>query len=235
MAALADEPIVVASKNFPESRLLGELMAQVIERDTDLTVERRLNLGYSTIVFESLKAGDIDLYAEYTGTAWQEYLKIGRKVNDPLEAYVTVANRMADELGLVWLEPFGFQNSFALAMSERRADELGVLRISDLVEHGSTLRVGVSADFFQRNDGYQPLAEEYGLRAASVRTLDHGLVYQALDSGEVDLVDVWTTDGKLARYNLRVLQDDRGFFPPYHAAPVIRAAVSSAIRRWPPR
>jgi osmoprotectant transport system permease protein len=226
----ARKPVVVASKNFPESRLLGEIMAQVIERDTEIPVVRKLNLGYSTIVYQSLQNGQIDLYAEYTGTAWEEYLKVGRKAEDPFETYITVARQMKQKLGICWLQPFGFENSFALAMTEKRAKALGIDNISDLKAHEKTIRAGLSTDFFERSDGWQNLVKYYRLNIPHYRTMEHGLAYAALAEGSVDLIDVWTTDGKLNELNLRILKDDKAFWPPYHAAPVIRAQT---LERYP--
>lgn len=220
--------VVVASKNFTENRLLGEIFAQLIEARTDIQVFRKLNLGSSAIVYEALKRGDIDIYPEYTGTAWEEYLKIDTKPDDPLKTYVIVSEVMQREMGIRWLMPLGFENSFALAMQEDKAEELGIQSISELQYHDKDLVVRVSSDFFQRNDGWRPLTEYYELDISDVAPMEHGLAYQAIESGKVDVIDVWTTDGKLARMKLRLLNDDLGFFPPYQCVPVVREEVLEA-------
>jgi len=220
----APEPIVIASKTFTESRLLSEIMAQLIEARTDLSVERRLGLGGTTVVFTALTAGEVDLYAEYTGTGWAVLLGIEAPIGDPLETYVTVAQRLRSEHGLVVLPPFGFNNTYAMAMREARAEALGVTRISQLTEHADALSVGVSLEFLNRADGWPGLRETYGLEL-DVRGMEHGLAYEAIQSGAIDLIDAYSTDGKLLKYDVRVLQDDLSYFPPYDAAPVVRAAL----------
>jgi len=217
--------IVIGSKNFTENRLLGEIMAQLIEARTKLTVERRLNLGGTTVVFSALRDGQIDLYPEYTGTGWTIHLKLPTHVSDPLRAYLRVAAEFRTRFKITWLWPFGFSNSFALAMGEDRAKELGIRTISDLVAHHGELRAGVSHEFLNRDDGYPGLSKAYGLELGEVRGMEHGLAYAAILSGQIDIVDTWTTDGKLLRYKIRILDDDEGFFPPYDCAPIIRTAT----------
>lgn len=219
------EPVAIGSKNFTENRLLAEIMAQLIEAQTDIPVERRANLGGTAVVFSALQNGEIDLYPEYTGTGWTIHLGIPDRVSDPLEAYVTVADAFEERFGITWLQPFGFSNSYALAMAEDRADALGVETISDLTELDEQLRAGVSHEFLNREDGYPGLTEWYDLRITDLRGMEHGLAYEAIRTGRIDLVDTWTTDGKLLRYDIRILEDDRGFFPPYDAAPIIRNDV----------
>ncbi len=214
--------IAIGSKNFTENRLLGEIMAQLIEARTNLTVERKLNLGGTTVVFSALRDGQVDLYPEYTGTGWAIHLKIQQHVSDPLRAYLRVAAEFRTRFNITWLWPFGFSNSFALAMGEARAKELGIRSISDLKAHESDLKAGVSHEFLNRDDGYPGLAKAYGLELGEVRGMEHGLAYAAILSGQIDVVDTWTTDGKLLRYKIRILDDDKGFFPPYDCAPIVR-------------
>ena len=218
------EPITIGSKPFTESRLLAEIMAQLIEDRTDLPVERRMGLGGTTVVFTALTSGEVDLYAEYTGTGWAVLLNIESPIRGPLETYVTVARGLRAEHGLVLLPPFGFNNTYAMAMREARAAELGVTRISQLAEHADALSAGVSLEFLNREDGWPGLRETYGLEL-EVRGMEHGLAYEAIQSGAIDLIDAYSTDGKLLKFDVRVLQDDLGYFPPYDAAPVVRAEL----------
>lgn len=224
-----ERPIVVGSKNFTENRLLGEIMAQLIESQGK-RVERRLNLGGTTVVFSALESGAVDLYPEYTGTAWTLHLKFEETVRDPLRAYLTARRELLARHELRFLSPFGFSNSYAIAMSGETARRLGIARVSDLKAHAKSLRAGVSHEFLNRQDGFVGLAAAYELGGLDVRGMEHGLAYDAIHAGQIDLFDSLTTDGKLLRFDVTVLEDDRRFFPPYDAAPLVRA---STLERHP--
>ncbi|HIE69435.1 MAG TPA: glycine/betaine ABC transporter substrate-binding protein, partial [Planctomycetes bacterium] len=143
VAALsAQDTIRIGAKNFTESAILAELMAQTIEAHTDLLVELRTGLGGTMICWSALKSGEIDIYAEYTGTGWATILGQTDKVTDPLRTFFYVRQRCRDEHDVLWLEPFGLNNSYALVMREDKADELGITRISDLLDHQRSLRAG---------------------------------------------------------------------------------------------
>lgn len=215
-------PIVIGSKTFTESRLLAEILAQLVEAHTNKRVERRFGLGGTKICFDALCAGEIDLYPEYTGTGLVTILG-GEALGGPLQTYISVQAQFRERYDLEWLAPFGFNNTYAMAMPEKRADALGVRTISDLAAHVGELRVGVSHEFLNRKDGWPGLSEGYSLAGVEIRGMEHALAYTAIASGEIDLTDAYSTDGKLLRYRLRVLEDDRGYFPQYHAAPVVRA------------
>ncbi|MEZ6186185.1 MAG: glycine betaine ABC transporter substrate-binding protein [Planctomycetota bacterium] len=227
LGARADT-ITIGSKNFPESGLLAEVMAQLIEAETELEVERRANLGGTTVVFTALKSGDIDIYPEYTGTGWAVLLGIPQPVSDPLEAFVRVREGFEREWGLTWAKPFGFNNSYAIALRKDLAQELGVTRLSDLREHAGRLQAGVSPEFLKRGDGWPGLSQTYGLGAIPVRGMEHGLAYSALANDRIQLVDAYTTDAKLVKYDLLALRDDRRYFPPYDCAPVVRQDTLAA-------
>lgn len=224
----AQDAVVIGAKNFTESAVLAEVMAQTIEEHTDLQVERRFNLGGTMICWGALQAGEIDLYPEYTGTGWAALLGESSKVTDPLVTFLTVRRRFEAEHQMLWMDPFGLNNTYAIAMPEAQAQELGITRISDLAEHQSSLRAGFSIEFGNREDGYPGLAKAYGFELGRVRVLEHGLAYEALRSGEIDLIDAYSTDAKLLRYKLRVLDDDLSFFPPYNAAPLLRQQTLDA-------
>ena len=220
---VAAQDVVIASKNFPESHLLGEIMKVLLEETTDLEVVHESGLGGTLICWEALRAGEIDLYADYTGTAWSIILKETERVSDPMQAYLGVQSRFRERYAVEWLAPFGLNNTYAIAMNEPLAAELGVRSISDLRAHGASLRAGFSIEFVKREDGWAGLSPFYDLELAEVRAMEHSLAYEAVAAEALDLVDAYTTDGKLLRYDLRLLEDDRGFFPPYHAAPLVRA------------
>jgi len=215
--------IVIGSKNFTESRILGEMLAMLVEDRTDLSVEHRSGLGGTLICFAALQAGEIDLYPEYTGTAWSIVLKASDRISDRLKAFLYVQQQYRERYDIEWLQPFGLNNTYALAMREDRAAELGVTSVSDLKPHAAGLSAGFSIEFMNREDGWPGLGPFYELNLGQVRSLEHGLAYEAINDGAIDLVDAYSTDGKLLRYPLRVLDDDKGFFPPYNAAPIVRA------------
>ncbi len=216
------QPIVIGSKGFTESRVLAEIMAQMIEAHTDLEVEQRSGLGGTKIVFAALRSGEIDIYPEYTGTGWTVMLKRTESLRSPLRAFLEVQREFEQQYRLRWLAPFGFSNSYALAMSLQKAKALKITRISDLLAHQDKLRAGVSHEFLQRGDGFPGLKAAYGLALGEVNGMEHGLAYKAIRTGQIDIVDAYTTDGKLLVYDVRVLEDDRQAFPPYDAAPLVR-------------
>ncbi len=216
--------IVVGSKNFTESAILGEIMTQLLRERTGLEVEHRQNLGGTLVCFQAIRSGQIDLYPEYTGTGWAIILEEPERIDDRLRAFTRVQAEFRKRYDLEWLQPFGLNNTYALAMASDRAEELGVTKISDLVDVGPELKAGFSIEFMNRQDGWPGLSEYYGLQLGEVRALEHGLAYQAVTEGDIDLIDAYSTDGKLIRFDLSVLEDDGGFFPPYNAAPVVRRA-----------
>lgn len=220
-----DKTITIASKTFTESRLLAEVMAQLIEARTDLKVERRMGLGGTMVVFEALENGGIDVYPDYTGTGWSIVLKKEERAPDPLKTYLTVKNEYERKFGITWLEPFGFSNSYAVAIREPVAEKLGIETISDLKSHASELTAGWSFEFLNREDGLPGLRSHYGLKLSNARGMEHGLAYRAISTGKIDLTDAYTTDGKLLKYNLRILKDDKNFFPPYDCAPLVRLST----------
>jgi len=224
--AAAQEPTVVrvGCKNFTEQEILGELVAQLIERHTGLTVERRFGLGGTDICHAALVAGQLDMYVEYTGTALLNVL--GESViNDSDRAFRVVASKYREQFDLEWLPPIGFDNTYAIAVRGDDADANGWTSISDLAIAADDLKAGFTSEFMERPDGYPGLRRAYELVFGGAVDLDPGLMYQALADGEVDLICAFATDGRIDEYNLRVLDDNRQFFPPYDAAPVVRSDV----------
>ena len=214
----------VGCKNFTEQEILGELVALLIERHTDLTVERRFGLGGTDICHAALVAGELDLYVEYTGTALLNVLGEG-VINDSDGAFHVVASRYRDRFELEWLPPIGFNNTYAIAVRGDQADANGWTSVSDLAAAADELEAGFTSEFMERPDGYPGLRRAYGIEFGRAVDLDPGLMYTALADGEVDLICAFATDGRIDEYDLRVLDDDRRFFPPYDAAPVVRRGV----------
>lgn len=219
--------VSIGTKNFSEQFVLGELMAQLIEDRTDLKVERRFNLGGTMICHGALENGEIDLYAEYTGTALTAILE-REVIRDPEQAYGVVARAYRERFGADWLEPFGFNNTYAITVEREVAERRGWTRVSDLAPLAGELKAGFTAEFAERPDGYRGLREAYGFEFGDVRDMDPGLMYSAIDEGQVDVVCAFATDGRIEAFDLKPLEDDRGFFPPYYAAPVVRSETLEA-------
>ncbi len=207
---LAQPAVNVGSKRFTESYILGEIVTQSVNLAGDAKATHQQGLGNTAILFSALKSGSILVYPEYTGTIAFELLGLTR---------VPALSELNQELGKHGLAadvPLGFSNSYALAMLESRAEALGIARISDLARYPQ-LSFALSQEFLNRKDGWPALRQAYRLQPAAVRGLDHGLAYEVLAGGQVDVMDSYSTDAKIERYRLRVLQDDRGFFPAYDA------------------
>jgi len=217
--------IVVGAKNFTESDLLAEIVAQQIERRTALPVERRLHLGGTFVCHRAITAGDIDLYIEYTGTAFTAILK-QPPIADPDSVYRFVAAAYARDFKLQWTAPLGFNNTFAILVRRADAERYGLRSIADLVRVAPRWKAGFGYEFLERADGFAGLAKVYGLTFSRPPTaMDLGLTYRALADRRVDVIAGNSTDGQIAALDLVALTDDRGYFPPYQAAPVARGAV----------
>jgi len=217
--AAPPERVVVASKSFTESVILGEIATQ-LARSAGHPVLHRREIGGTRLLWEQLVAGAIDVYPEYTGTLRQEIF--GGEVED-LDAALR-------ERGLRRTGPLGFDNTYALGMRGEHAQELGIRTISDLRAHPG-LRLRFSNEFMNRGDGWPSLRERYGLPQRDVRGVEHALAYRSLAGGSVDVTDLYSTDAEIAYYDLRVLEDDLGHFPRYEALLVYRAGLAPAIVR----
>jgi osmoprotectant transport system permease protein len=222
--ARAADRVVVGSKNFEESRLLGEVFAQLLESRTDLQVERRLGLAGTQVCFEALKSGAIDVYPEYTGTGLVSLL--GEPANlGRAQALNRVRTEFLARWDLWWLSPLGFENSFEIAVPKELALRERLGTISDLARISGRLRGGFGHEFVGRDDGLPGLEKAYGLKFASVEHLQQAIQYQAAGDRRIDAMDAYTTDARLLRYNLVILRDDKNFFPPYEAAALVRGAT----------
>src|SRR5439155_15400381 len=216
--------VVVGAKNFTESDLLAEIVGQQIERRTHLRVERRFHLGGTFVCHEAITSGRIDLYVEYTGTAYTAVLKRPPpSIAAPESVYGAVARDYAQRFGLRWGKPFGFDNTFAITVRRRDAERYALRRISDLARVAPRWKAGFGYEFLERADGFQGLSRAYGLAFAAPPTaLDLGLTYRALADGKVDVIAGNSTDGQIAALHLVALRDEQHYFPPYEAAPVVR-------------
>ena len=216
-SAQAADTLRIGSKRFTESYILAEVLAQTAAPHLAQPPEVRQGLGNTAIVYEALRSGGIDLYAEYTGTIALEILK------SPTPLGLDAMQAALQPLGLGVALPLGFNDGYALAMSAVDAERLGVRTLSDLARH-PTLRLGLSNEFLGRADGWRGLAAAYGL-TASPTGLDHGLAYDAIAARQIDVIDIYTTDAKIDKLGLRVLEDDRKHFPRYEAVLLYRLDV----------
>jgi len=216
-------PIVVASKPFAESYLLAEMFAQLLERGGH-PVDRRLGLGATEIAFGALRTGAIDVYPEYTGTGLLAILDQPVEA-DPRAVYRRVADTFARRWDVHWLPPLGFENTYAIAVRRETAGRHALRTLSDLARVSPQLTAGLTPDFTGRPDGLPALERIYGFRPRAVRSLVQAVKYRALVEGSVDVIDGYSTDGLIARYDLVVLEDDRGAFPPYEAGALVGARL----------
>ncbi len=224
-----DRPIVIGAKNFTEQVLLGELLAQQVEA-TGEKVDRRFYLAGSYIAHQALVAGRIDAYVEYTGTALTSILKQPLD-HDAGRVFGTVKRIYAEKYQVAVQPSLGFENTFAMVLRQPDAEKLKVSRLSDLARAAPQQRLGVGYEFEERPDGLRGMEEAYGLHfAGDPRVMDLGLLYRALANRQVDIVSGNSTDGAITALNLRVLADDRHYFPPYQAVPLVR---EEALRQHP--
>ncbi|HWH92092.1 MAG TPA: glycine betaine ABC transporter substrate-binding protein [Candidatus Binatia bacterium] len=220
-------PIIIGSKKFTESYVLGEIARRALN-DAGIAAEHRQGMGGTIILWQGLRGGQIDAYPEYTGTIGQEILKNGHQ-----QSFQEIRDALG-KFGVGMTEPLGFNNTYALVMRRSEAQRLGVRTISDLRKHPQ-LRFGLTHEFLDRQDGWRPLRERYGLPHQSVIGIDHALGYVALANGSIDVKDAYSTDAKIEENDLVVLEDDLRFFPKYDAVFLFRSSMSpdaiSALRR----
>ncbi|MDS9470756.1 glycine betaine ABC transporter substrate-binding protein [Sporosarcina pasteurii] len=213
------DTIRVGSRNNTESIILSNIMGQLIEDKLGIDVLYKENLGGSNVVWNAMTNGHIDVIPDYTGTIVVSYYH-----EEPGTAEETLAatKRLVDGDGIVAFNTFGFNNTYTLAFDEKKAEELGVVTFSDFAEYAPDFVLGAVFEFIDRPDGLPGFQKEYNLSFKDVKGMDHGMMYRSINAGEVDVINSYTTDGQLQIYDLRVLEDDQSFFPPYHALPLVR-------------
>jgi len=217
----SESPVVIGSKKFTESYVLGEIAKRTLS-ETDIPAEHRQGMGGTIILWQALRGGQIDAYPEYTGTIAHEILKR----SDPIHA-----DFIGDELrkmGIGMTKPLGFNNTYALVMLRKRAGDLGIQTVSDLQKHPE-LKFGLTHEFLDRQDGWLPLAGAYRLSPQNVVGIEHAIGYDALRSGQIDVKDAYSTDAKIAQYDLVVLEDDQKFFPRYDAVLLYRLPLDEKV------
>lgn len=219
--------ITVGSKNFTENIILAYMMADLIEAKTDVKVIRKVNLGGSNVAWKALKNNDIQLYPDYTGTIVANYYQ---KKPGTSQETLSKATDLVKQDNLKLLKPFGFNNTYTLAVTQDTAKKYNLNTFSDLAKVSNQLKLGCEFEFLDRPDGLPGLKKVYNFNFKKAKGMDHGIMYRAVSNGEVDVIDSYSTDGQLKVNNLKILKDDKHFFPPYDAVPVIRQAT---LKKYP--
>ena len=219
------ENLVIAGKLGPEPEILANMYKILIEENTDMMVTVKPNFGKTTFLYEALKKGDISIYPEFTGTVTESLLKPAPQVShDPKAVYQAARDGIKRQDDLALLKPMAYQNTYAIAVPKKIAQEYGLKTISDLKKVEGQLKVGFTLEFNDREDGNKGLQKVYGLHL-QVSTMEPALRYQAIQSGDIQITDAYSTDAELARYDLVVLEDDKQLFPPYQGAPLMKAEL----------
>lgn len=218
----SNDKIVIASKPMTEQYIIVEMLVYLIEQETDIEVEHLEAVGGGTSnIHPAMLKGDIDIYPEYTGTGWMFVLEQDL-ITDSDELYEEVKKQYLEEFGIVWSGLYGFNNTYGIAVKEEVATMYNLETYSDLARESEHLVFGAEYDFFEREDGYDGIVNEYNLNFKSTSEMDIGLKYQAIGNDDVDVINVFSTDGRLEEYGLVVLEDDKAFYPTYYAASLIR-------------
>jgi len=222
--------VVVASKPMTEQYILAEMITALIESNTDIKVEKKLGIGGGTSNIQpAMLKGEIDIYPEYTGTGWLFVLKKDL-IKDPAKLYEAVKKEYSAKYAIKWLGLYGFNDTYALAIKKSVADKLNINTYSDLASKSDSLKFGAEPDFYEREDGYKGLQKEYGFKFKEKREMDIGLKYEAINSDNVDVINAFSTDALLKKYDLKVIKDEKNFFPSYFATTLIR---EETLKKYP--
>jgi glycine betaine/choline ABC-type transport system substrate-binding protein len=221
-----NDTIVVGGKNFTEQDIMADMLKLLIEHDTNLHVKQKTWLD-SNVAWNAIKNGKIDIYMEYTGTGLVNILK-KPPLTDPQKVYDIVKQDFEQKYHITWLQPIGFNNTYAMAMTQEEADRLGIRTVSQMAAKPNQLVLGTEQDFITRQDTLKAMEKVYHVQFKSIKTMEIGLKYKALINGDVDVIDAFSTDGNIPAHHLVLLNDDKHVFPPYYAAPIIRDSVLKA-------
>ena len=219
------ENLVIAGKLGPEPEILANMYKILIEENTDMTVTVKPNFGKTDFLYQALKKGDIDIYPEFSGTVTESLLQSSPQIeHDPEKVYEVARDGIAKQDQLAFLKPMAYQNTYAIAVPKKIAQEYGLKTISDLKKVEGQLKAGFTLEFNDREDGNKGLQSVYGLNL-NVATMEPALRYQAIQSGDIQITDAYSTDAEIARYDLMILEDDQHLFPPYQGAPLMKAEL----------
>ncbi len=222
-----EDSITVGSRNNTESIILANIMGQLIEAKTDINVIQKDNLGGSNVLWNGMLENEIQLIPDYTGTIVANYYQ---EETGTAEETLALTKELIANDGLVAFNAFGFNNTYTLSLDETYAEENNIETFSDFAEVSEQFTLGAVFEFIDRPDGLPGFKEAYDLEFGDVKGMDHGMMYRSYSEGEIDVINSYTTDGQLQVYDVRVLEDDKSFFPPYHAIPVIR---QDALEQFP--
>ncbi|MGG0187683.1 ABC transporter permease/substrate-binding protein [Bacillus rhizoplanae] len=222
--------IIIAGKIGSEPEILIQMYKQLIEQDTDLKVEIKPGFGKTSFVFEALKSGEIDIYPEFTGTALSTFVKEEPKSTDRQEVYEQARNGLEQKYNMKLLKPMKYNNTYALAVPKQIAEQYNIKTISDLKNVSSQMKAGFTLEFADREDGYKGIQKLYNIQFPNLKTMEPKLRYSAVQSGDVNVIDAYSTDSELQQYGLQVLEDDKGLFPPYQGAPLLR---EETLKKYP--
>jgi len=216
-------PLIIGSKNFSESIILGEIVSLLLEEKFSLSVNRKLGLGGTKVAFDALRQGGIDIYPEYTGTGYVMILGKNSE-REPKKVHEIVSREFKKKFDIVWSEPLGFNNTYALAVRKNDNRFKSKNKISQVAGYTDNLSIALTHEFMERQDGYREFSRHYNIKfePKNIRVIDSGLMYSAIRDGEVDMVMSYSTDGRILAYDLKILEDDRNYFPPYHVALVAK-------------
>ncbi|MFC3885688.1 extracellular solute-binding protein [Bacillus songklensis] len=227
----SEDTVVIAGKKWTEQYILPYIISEYVKEKTDYNVKVEEGLGETPILTQAIRKGDIDMFVEYTGTGLITILKEEYNPEDSADViYNKVKEGYREKYQLEWLKPLGFENTYALAFNPETYNQLGVKTISEFAPRSSEFTFGGPTEFFEREDGYTPFVQTYGLHFKDQRSLDPNLMYSAVKEGKVDAIPAYTTDGRIVRFNLGMLKDDKKFFPPYYAAPIVR---EETLKKFP--
>ena len=224
-----DKMITVGSKDYTEQAILGNMVADMIEAHTEISVNRQLELGGTQVCFAALNSGEIDMYIEYSGTAYNDMLKYASN-SDVDQVYATVKKDFKEKYNIETLKQMNFNNTYTLAVTQETSDQYHLKTISDLAKVAPLFVSGTTFEFLNREDGLPGIEKNYGFTFKDSKALDSSPRYVALNNGDVDIIDAFSTDGLLKKYELVTLEDDKGFFPPYYAIPIIN---NKTLEKYP--
>ncbi|MDR5658465.1 glycine betaine ABC transporter substrate-binding protein [Serpentinicella sp. ANB-PHB4] len=217
-----ENQIVIASKPMTEQYIIVEMLTQLVEEHTDIKVEQKLGIGGGTTnIHPAMLSGEIDVYPEYTGTGWLTVLKKDL-IRDPEELYQSVKTEYEENYDIKWLDLYGFNNTYILAVNKDIAEQFNLKTYSDLSQHANQLTFGANYDFYEREDGFPGLTETYNLEFKNTVEMDIGLRYEAINQNQIDIMPAFSTDGRLNQYDFVFLEDDLMFFPAYHCTTLVR-------------
>lgn len=216
-----DKVLIVGAKDYTEQELLGNLVADMIEGNTDIKVNRKFDLGGTQVIFTALQKGDVDMYVEYSGTAYSSTLKYP-PIGDVEKVYEVCKDDLKTKYNIETLKQMNFNNTYALAVTQETAKKYNLKTVSDFAKVASNMKSGTTYEFLNRGDGLPGMEKMYGFKMGSSIAIDSAPRYTALVNKEVDVIDAFTTDGLLMKFKLKILEDDKNFFPPYYPMPIIR-------------